>query len=133
MPLLSKQSQHRKGWIVQETDRSSFPSKPRPWEAFTVAMLAVAALMVAGTLMAGGAALAGPLLQDSPLAPPPEQLSPLPTAAPSVESAAPATTPALQPQPTAAATAEPPLPMAALIGVMLVIGLIALVVGLRRR
>jgi hypothetical protein len=98
-----------------------------------VAMLAVAALMIAWTLTAGGAALAGPLLQDSPLAPPPEQISPLPTAAPSAEPTAPDPTPALQPQPTAPATAEPPIPLAALIGVMLVIGLIALVVGLRRR
>ncbi len=98
-----------------------------------MAMLAIAALMIAWTLTAGGAALAGPLLQDSPLAPPPEQLSPLPTVAPSVEPAATNTAPTLQPQPTAAAKAEPPVPMAALIGVMVVIGLIALVVGLRRR
>lgn len=132
MPLLSEQSQHRKDWIVQETDGPSLPSKGRPWQAFTVAMLALAALMVAWTLTAGGAALAGPLLQESPVAPP-EQLSPLPTAAPSVEPTAPATTPALQPQPTAAVKAEPPIPMGSLIGVMLVIGLIALVVGLRRR
>jgi hypothetical protein len=89
--------------------------------------------MIVWTLTASGAVLAGPLLQDSPLAPPPEQLSPLPTVAPSVEPTAPTTSPALQPQPTAAAKAEPPVPMAALIGVMLVIGLIALVLGLRRR
>jgi hypothetical protein len=118
---------------VQETDRPNLPSKPGQQEALTLAVLAVAALAIAWALMAGGAALAGPLLQDSPLAPPPEQLSPLPTAAPSVKPTAPAPTPALQPQPIAAAKAEPPIPMAALIGVMLVIGLIALVVGLRRR
>ena len=97
-----------------------------------LAVLTVAALVIAWTLTAGGAALAGPLLQDSPIAPP-EQLSPLPTVAPSGEPTAPATTPALQPQPTAAVKAESPIPMGALIGVMLVIGLIALVVGLRRR
>jgi hypothetical protein len=100
-------------------------------EIVIVVALAITALAIAWTVTAGGAALAGPLLQDSPLAP--EQLSPLPTAAPSVEPAATNTALTLQPQPTAAAKAEPPVPMAALIGVMLVIGLIALVVGLRRR
>jgi hypothetical protein len=96
-------------------------------------MLAVAALMVAWTLTASGAALTGPLLQDSPIAPQ-EQLSPLPTAAPTVEptqSPAQAATPT--PPPSALATAESPLPMAVLIGVMAVIGLAAVIIGLQRR
>ncbi|HSN75894.1 MAG TPA: hypothetical protein VL334_12540, partial [Anaerolineae bacterium] len=86
---------------MQKTDRPSLPGKPRQQEALTLAVLAVAALAIAWALTAGGAALAGPLLQDSPIAPPQEQLSPLPTAAPSVE-------PTPQPQPAAAATVEPP-------------------------
>jgi hypothetical protein len=102
-------------------------------EIVVVVALAITALAIAWTMTAGGAALAGPLLQDSPLAPAPEQLSPLPTDVPSVKPTAPATAPTLQPQPAAVAKAEPPIPLAAIIGVMLVIGLIALVVGLRRR
>ncbi len=118
--------------IVQGSDRTGLPSKPGPREALILAVLAVAALVVAWTLTTGGAAMAAPRPQDSPVAPP-EQLSPLPTAAPSVEPAAPAAPPAPESQPTVAATPEPPIPMAALIGVMLAIGLIALIVGLRRR
>ncbi len=100
-----------------------------------LAGLAVAALVIAWTLTAGGAALAGPLLQDSPIATPQEQLSPLPTAAPSVEPAqpAPTTTPAPEPQPALPDVAEPPLPIGVLIGVMAVIGLAALIIGLGRR
>jgi len=96
-------------------------------------MLAVAALMVAWTLTASGAALTGPLLQDSPIAPP-EQLSPLPTAAPTVEpKQSPAQAAMPTPPPSDLATAESTLPMAVLIGVMAVIGLAAVIIGLQRR
>ncbi len=99
-------------------------------EILAVAALAITALAIAWTVTAGGAALAGPLLQDSPLAPLPEQLSPLPTAAPPTE---PAPTATPETQPAAPAPVEPPIPLGALIGVMAVIGLAALIIGLRRR
>lgn len=120
---------------MQGTDRPSLPIKPRQREALILAALAVAALVIAWTLMAGGAALAGPLRQDSPVAPPQEQLSPLPTAAPAVEPAqpAPAATPTPEPQPVPPTAAQPPIPIGVLIGIMAVIGLAALIIGLRRR
>jgi hypothetical protein len=98
-----------------------------------VAALALAALVIAWALTAGGAAQAGPLLQDSPLAPPQEQLSPLPTAAPTSEPAPPAPAATPTPEPAAPATVEPPVPIGVLIGVMAVIGFAALIIGLRRR
>lgn len=99
-----------------------------------LAALALAALVIGWTLTTSAAALAGPLLQDSPLVTPQEQLSPLPTTTPAVEPAqpAPAATPAPE-SPVVPPTAEPPIPIGVLIGVMLAIGLVALVVGLRRR
>lgn len=120
---------------MQGTERPSLPSKPRQREALILAALAVTALVIVWSLTAGGAALAGPLGQDSPVAPPQEQLSPLPTAAPAVEPArpAPTTTPASEPQPAIPATAQPPIPIGVLIAVMAVIGLAALIIGLRRR
>ena len=97
-----------------------------------MAVLAIVALVIAWTLTASGAALAGPLLQDSPVAPP-EQLSPQPTPALPVEPAqsAPTATAIPEPQPAAAATVQPPIPIGVLIGVMAVIGLAALFIGLR--
>ncbi len=119
-----------KSRIVQKLDHPGLRSKPRLREALILALLAVVALTVAWTLAASSAALAEPMLQDSPVASP-EQLSPLSTTASSVEPTETAPIPALQP--AAAIKAEPPIPMAALIGVMLVLGLIALVLGLRKR
>jgi hypothetical protein len=98
-----------------------------------MAVLAIVALVIAWALTAGGAAQAGPLLQDSPLAPPQEQLSPLPTAAPTSEPAPPAPAATPTPEPAAPATVEPPVPIGVLIGVMAVIGFAALIIGLRRR
>ncbi len=99
-----------------------------------LAALAVVALALAWVTAAGGAALAGPLAQDSPLTPQ-EQLSPLPTDAPRVEPAQPASTatPAPEPQPDAPTAAQPPVPIEVLIGAMVVLGLAALVISLRRR
>lgn len=118
---------------MKDPDRSSLHRSPRPREAFILAALAVAALVIGWSLTAGGAALAGPLLQDSPIAAPQEQLSPLPTGLPAVEPTqpAPAATPA--PEPAASTATEPPVPIGVLIGVMAVIGLAALIIGLRRR
>jgi len=115
---------------VRDTDRPSLPGKSRQREALILTALAVAALVIAWTLTAGSAALAGPSLQDSPIAAPQEQLSPLPTAAATVEPAQPAPTPAPAPESLAA---QPPVPIGVLIGVMAVIGLVALIIGLRRR
>lgn len=117
---------------MQGTDRPGLLNKPRQKEALILAALAVAALIVAWTLTAGGVALAGPLGQDSPVAPPQEQLSPLPTAAPPVEPAQPVPTMAPEPQPVVPA-AEPPIPIGVVIGIMAMIALAALIIGLRRR
>lgn len=101
-----------------------------------LAALAVIALALAWAATAGGAARAGPLWQESPIAPAQEQLSPLPTAVPAAEPApaqpAPAASPVPEPPPAPPA-AEQPIPMAALVGVMGLIGLAALIIGLRRR
>lgn len=115
---------------MKDTDRPSLPSKSRQWEALILTALAVAALIIGWTLTAGNAALAGPSLQDSPVAAPQEQLSPLPTTAATVEPAQPTATPAPAPE---SPVAQPPVPIGVLIGVMAVIGLAALIIGIRRR
>jgi hypothetical protein len=120
---------------VKDPDRTSLRSNLGQRETLILAALALAALVIGWTLAAGGTALAGPLLQDSPIAAPQEQLSPLPTALPAVEPTqlVPTALPAQEPQPATPAAAQPPVPIAVLIGVMAVIGLTALIVALRRR
>lgn len=133
MTLLSKPSQRRKGWIVKGIARPGLAGKPQVREMLILAVLAAVALVIAWTLAGGGAAQAGPLLQDSPLAPPQEQQSPLPTAAPGAEPAPPAPTATPVPEPAAPAAVEPPVPIGVLLGVMAVIAVAALIIGLRRR
>lgn len=100
-----------------------------------LAALAVIALALAWATTAGGAAQAGSLAQDSPIAPSQEQLSPLPTATPLAEppAAQPSPTPAPAPQAPSTPAAEPPIPVAVLGAIMGVIGVAALLIGLRRR
>lgn len=100
-------------------------------------LIALLALATAVFLALGTTAAAGPSYQDSPVSPV-EEPSPIaetpvslptpaptaePTAAPTVEAMEPATTPA---------TIEPPVPVPLLGAIMLVIGLIALAIVLRR-
>lgn len=122
----------RKGRILEGTGLHSLIARRR--EASILVALAVVALFIAWTLTGSSAAQAGALAQDSPLAPQ-EQLSPLPTALPAVEPTQPVPTalPAQEPQPATPVAAQPPVPIAVLIGVMAVIGLTALIVALRRR
>lgn len=119
--------------MMQGTTHRKKSIRPRLPEIVAVAALAVAALVIASALAAGGAALAGPLLQDSPIATPQEQLSPLPTAAPAAEPEQPAPTATPAPEPPAPDAAEPPVPIGVLMGVMAVIAVAALIIGLRRR
>lgn len=106
-----------------------------------LALLAVMALALAVALSTGASQAARSLAQDSPVSPveqtPPalETATPEPTA---TTLTAPTATPSPSPSseemlPEAAPIPEPPIPVAALAGLMLVIGLIALVIALRRR
>jgi hypothetical protein len=92
------------------------------------------ALACAWILTASSPATAGALHQDSPLATPQEQLSPLPTAEPELAQPTPTAAPVVPAAPTTAEpVTEPPIPLAALVGIMAVIGLAALIIGLRRK
>ena len=97
-------------------------------------VLAGLALGLAGLLAAGDPAMASNLSLQSPVSPV-EQ--PAPTMAPAAEpAAAPGATtmPALSPEAAESPSdSQPPIPVGVLAGLMVVIGLVALVIGLRRR
>lgn len=100
-------------------------------KAALLALLAALALTLTAVLAAGRPAVAGPLSQTSPVSPLPQPTM-QPAASPQpleTATALPETTPA----PASGSTAlKPPISTAALAGVMLVIGLIALIVAWRR-
>ena len=102
--------------------KATSPStRPRRELALLLA-LALLALAVSVLMTAGRPAAAGPLHQDSPVSPVDSPL-PTPSDGPVLPTPQPDETPG---------TMRPPIPVPVLAGIMLAIGAVALVVGVRR-
>lgn len=102
---------------------TSSPTLPRP-ELVLLVALALLALALSALMTAEMSGAAGPLYQDSPVSP---TGSPLPTP----NDTPTPTTPVPQAEEPAAAM-RPPIPVPMLAGIMVLIGLVALAVGMRR-